>query len=328
MIRMYCLKTSVAVLLAALVSIDCNAQGRCIPGQSRCLIIEAEDLGMAASIDGASFKALDSGWLTATEVLVPAPWFPEVVRWERTHPRADVGLQFDLNSEWAKYRWRPISARTVSAGLIDPAGYLPNDAKYIADHAKPDEVAAEFSAQIDAANRAGLKVSHFDSHGGIVLYRPWLFNEYWKTARAACKPAVLSKEWVRERGKPSDNPSVYDIAGMQVDMADVPFDRILQLQPGVSKENWLKAYENMLTGLPSGVYLLQVHLGFDDEELQAITADHPNWGAEWRQNDYDVISSPEFQKFLKDQGFILIDWKDIMKIVTDRKAAEAAQKPQ
>jgi chitin disaccharide deacetylase len=67
--------------------------------------------------------------------------------------------------------------------------------------------------------------------------------------------------------------------------------------------------------LPPGVYLLSVHLGFNDEELQAMTWDHPDWGAQWRQNDYDVISSPAFHKFLKDHGFILVNWKDLQRAV-------------
>jgi hypothetical protein len=61
-----------------------------------------------------------------------------------------------------------------------------------------------------------------------------------------------------------------------------------------------------------------VHLGYNDEELQAMTWDHPNWGAQWRQNDLDVVSSPEFQKFLKDKGFILIGWKDLRKAIPEQ----------
>jgi len=65
------------------------------------------------------------------------------------------------------------------------------------------------------------------------------------------------------------------------------------------------------------VYLLSVHLGYNDEELHAMTWDHPNWGAQWRQNDLDVVSSPEFQMFLKDKGFILIGWKDLKRAMPE-----------
>jgi chitin disaccharide deacetylase len=85
--------------------------------------------------------------------------------------------------------------------------------------------------------------------------------------------------------------------------------------PLAGQPNLSAKYRAGQEALPPGVYLLSVHLGFNDEELQAMTWDHPDWGAQWRQNDYDVISSPAFHKFLKDHGFILVNWKDLQKAV-------------
>jgi hypothetical protein len=45
--------------------------------------------------------------------------------------------------------------------------------------------------------------------------------------------------------------------------------------------------------------------------MQGATFDHPDWGAEWRQSDFDLVRSPEFQKFLQDQGFVLVTWKEL-----------------
>lgn len=179
-----------------------------------------------------------------------SPKASQLVRWSRAHPNFDFAVQLDLNAEWASFRWPPVSAQPPGSGLRDPAGYLPNDARYIAQHARPEEVAAEFRAQIDAAKAAGLPVSHLDSHGGIELYTPWLFGDYWKAAQDAGLPAVLAKDWVRQRGRPTAKPNIYDVGGAEVNLADVPFDHILQMGPGVARENWLKAYEIMLTGLP------------------------------------------------------------------------------
>jgi predicted glycoside hydrolase/deacetylase ChbG (UPF0249 family) len=289
--------------------------------EAHYLLIEAQDLGMAHSIDKASFEALEKGWVTSAGVLDPAPWFPELVRWARAHSDADLSLQLDLNAEWATFRWRPAAPALPNSGLSDPAGYLPNNARYIAQHAKPEEVAAEFRAQVATARQADLVVTHVDSHGGIVFLTPWLFNEYWKTAKDAGLPAVLSKEYVAQRGKPTGKPGIYDVAGIEIDIANLPIDRIIEMQPGFEAKDWLSAYERTLAALPPGTYLLQVHLGFADDELKAMTEEHPNWGAQWRQNDYDVVSSAEFQKFLKDQGFQLVRWRDLA------KQAAATQQP-
>ena len=65
-----------------------------------------------------------------------------------------------------------------------------------------------------------------------------------------------------------------------------------------------------------------MHLAYNDDEMQGATYDHPDWGAEWRQNDFDLVRSPEFQKFLKDQGFILVAWKDLAKALLSQRASQ------
>jgi hypothetical protein len=95
--------------------------------------------------------------------------------------------------------------------------------------------------------------------------------------------------------------------------ATLLIDREIQMHPGVSTADWLNWYKKELTGLPPGVYQMTVHLGFDDDELRGATADHPDWGAAWRQADYNLVSSPEFQQFLRDQHFILVGWRDLAK---------------
>jgi hypothetical protein len=58
-----------------------------------------------------------------------------------------------------------------------------------------------------------------------------------------------------------------------------------------------------------------VHLGHDDSELQAVMVNHEPYGSAWRQRDYDVVSSPEFKKALKDNGVTLVTWKELQKLV-------------
>jgi hypothetical protein len=91
----------------------------------------------------------------------------------------------------------------------------------------------------------------------------------------------------------------------------IVLDRLLAMEPGVKPENWLKAYEDMLAPLPPGTYQLIVHLAYDDEEMRGATANHPDYGAAWRQSDFDVVRSPEFRKFLADHHFVLVSWHDL-----------------
>lgn len=285
---------------------------------ARLLVIQGEDLGMAHSIDKASFEALEKGWITTAGILVPGPWFPEVVRWARSHPKADLGIRLDLNSDWSSYRWRPVSAVQRSSGLTDSGGYLSNSQLYVAHHATPEEIESEERAQIDLAKKAGMSITHLDNHMRALTVTPALFQTYWKMGQEYGLPIVLPKELVQSRGVLGQKPDAFNFGGVEVGMRAVLIDRELEIMPGLAQKDWLSAYERTLDSLPPGVYLLSVHLGFKDEELQAMTWDHPNWGAQWRQNDYDVISSPEFHKFLKDKGFTLVNWKDLQKAVGDR----------
>jgi hypothetical protein len=179
-------------------------------------------------------------------------------------------------------------------------------------------VQAELQAQIEIAKRAGMPITHLDNHMRTMMVTPALFQAYWKMGQEYGLPIVLPNQQVKQRGTPTQKPGTLNFGGIDVDLASLPIDRELEIMPGLAKEDWLSSYERTLDALPPGVYLLSVHLGYNDDELQAMTWDHPNWGAEWRQNDMDVVSSPEFQKFLKDKGFILVGWKDLQKAMPAR----------
>src|ERR1700683_3691876 len=81
------------------------------PASARLLLIHADDLGMSHSVNRATFEALEKGWITSASILVPCPWFPEVVKWVKEHPDADVGIHQALNSEWTGLRWGSVSSK-------------------------------------------------------------------------------------------------------------------------------------------------------------------------------------------------------------------------
>jgi predicted glycoside hydrolase/deacetylase ChbG (UPF0249 family) len=282
------------------------------PG-TKFLVIEAEDLGMAHAVDRATFEALDKSWVTSASILVPAPWFPEVAKWANQHPHTDLGVQLDLTADWTSFAWRPVSAQGADSSLVDSTGYFPLAEPFVARHAKPEEAQTETRAQVEMALKAGIPVTHLDSHMRVMTLTPSFFRIYRALGEQFNLPILLPNQMIKNGGHSSESGGTYDFGGVEVDLRQVPVDRIFEMMPGIAKQDWLNAYEKSLTGLAPGIYLLSVHLGYNDDELQAMTWDHPNWGAQWRQNDFDVISNPEFQKFLKDQGFILVSWRDLQK---------------
>lgn len=272
------------------------------PANSRLLIIHADDFGMMHSVNSAIEEAFANHWITSASILVPCPWFPEVAQWAKTHPEADLGIHLALNADWTSYRWPPISPQSKVSSLLDADGYLPLTTEYVATHAKMSDVEVETHAQIDKAKAAGIHITHVDTHMGTIVSTDDLLKVYLGTAQAYRVPALLIH-----------SPTDHDISRFNLDPNTIVLDSLVQMMPGVSKSEWLAAYKKMLQPLPPGTYQLVVHLAHNDAEMQGATFDHPDWGAEWRQNDLNLIRSPEFQQFLKDQGFILITWKDLSK---------------
>jgi len=268
------------------------------PATARLLVIHADDLGMAHAVNRATFEALQRGWVTSASILVPCPWFPEVARFARAHPEADLGIHLALNSEWTTFRWGPLSPVDQVKSLLDPDGYFPLLETTVAERARPEEAERELRAQIERARAAGIRVTHLDSHMGALYGTAALLDVYRRLAREYRVPL----RWARSQRPPE---------GGSVPADEVLIDQVVAVDPGVDPNGWRAAYERRLAQLPPGVYEMIVHLGYSDEEMWGATADHPDWGAAWRRYDTDLVSSPEFHAFLRAQGFVLVSWKDL-----------------
>jgi chitin disaccharide deacetylase len=280
------------------------------PSSSRLLIIHADDFGMFHSGNRAIMEALEKHWVTSASVMVPCPWFPEVASWARAHPEADLGLHLTLNSDWTAYRWGPVSPQPKQSSLLDADGYLPLRTQNVAIGAKAVDLETEARAQIEKALALGIHLSHLDPHMDTMTSTPQMAKLYIELGENYRLPVRLERLSISVW-----NDLKVDIRmkhyGTQLPPDSLLLDAVLKVMPGVPTARWLAAYKEILTLLPPGVYELVVHLGYDDAELRGATSDHPYWGAEWRQNDFDVVRSAEFQQFLKDHGFILISWKDL-----------------
>ena len=270
------------------------------PATARLLVIHADDLGMAHSVNRAIFEAFENHWITSASVLVPCPWFPEVVTWAKAHPDADLGIHLALNSEWTTFRWRPISAAEKVPSLLDVDGYFPLEETAVAEHAKIPEVGLELTAQIERARAAGMRITHLDSHMSALMGTAALAEEYQRLGREQRLPILWHAEAAEKL--PAEAQQRADF---------ILNDDDLEIRPGVAAKDWLEVYKAMLAPLKPGVHHVVVHLAHDDEEMRGATADHLDWGAAWRQLDFDMVRSAEFREFLHEQGFVLVSWRDL-----------------
>ena len=273
------------------------------PASARLLVVHADDLGMAHSVNRATFEALEKGWITSSSILVPCPWFAEVASYAREHPDMDLGIHLALNSEWTGYRWGPVSPIDSVASLLDKDGYLPLEETAVVANARAEQVERELRAQIDRARAAGIRITHLDSHMATLFRSEALLNVYLRVGYAYNLPLLLERSGA--------DRSAWALGAQ----ADALVDRVISLDaPGAPAAEWPAAYEKLLAPLPPGVYELIVHLAYDDDEMRGATWDHPNWGAAWRQADFDLVRSARFRDFLRTQGFTLVKWKDLDRV--------------
>ncbi|MBW8770618.1 MAG: ChbG/HpnK family deacetylase, partial [Gemmatimonadetes bacterium] len=94
---------------------------------------------------------------------------------------------------------------------------------------------------------------------------------------------------------------------------DIVPSAVIMAEEAGSREQWMRFYLDAIRNLKPGLTEILVHLGYDDAELRAVTAGYDIFEAKWRQRDYDVMTSPEFQKALKDNDVVLVTWRDIQK---------------
>ena len=273
------------------------------PADSKLLIIHADDLAVAHSVDRAAFAALDQHAVSSASIMVPCPWLTEVAEYAKAHPDADLGLHLTLTSEWKTYRWGPVASRDQVPSLLAPDGYFFADTMSAATHATPEDVEREIRAQVDRALELGIHPTHLDSHMGVLFARPELFAVFVKVAHAYGLPFLAVR--------------VQDARAKMLSMLspqDIVLDSLAMREPKPD-EDWMAYYVRVVKALTPGVHEIIVHLGYDDAELQAITLDHPDYGAAWRQRDFNVVTSPEFKQVLTDNHVILIGWKDLKKLL-------------
>lgn len=296
-------------LVSLLVASTLPAQARTIaerlgyPANATLLILHADDLAVAHSVDVASFAALDSGAISSASVMVPTPWLTEVAAYAKAHPNADLGLHLTLTSEWETYRWGSVAAKDKVPSLLDRDGTFPRLTRTVTTRAAVPEVELELRAQIDRAIEVGIRPTHLDSHMGALFTTPELFATYVKVARDYRLPFLAL------RGNPRTAPQP------PLSTQDVLLDTLIAADESVPRDRWAKFYLDAIANLKPGLSQMLVHLGHDDVELQAVMVDHEPYGAAWRQRDYDVVRSAEFKKALKDNNVILVTWRELQTLL-------------
>ena len=266
------------------------------PPDARLLIINADDFGVYHAVNAAILRALRDGLVRSTTLMVPCPWALHAMRLLRDHVDIAFGVHLTVISEFADYRWGPLSPRDRVPSLLDDTGsFYANDrqARLLAD-ARLDELEIEFRAQIEAVLAVNLQPTHLDWHclrdGG----RPDIFASTARLAREyGLALRVFEPSRARElqrQGLPANDHGVMDSTRL----------------PTAGKT---ARFVQMLRDLPAGLSEWAVHPGLGTGEARAIDV----WWAK-RAADLRFLVAREAWETVAREGIILLDYRGLQAI--------------
>lgn len=276
------------------------------PKNAKLLIIHADDLGISHSENSASIAAMEKGCVSSASIMVPCPWFSEIAAYARSNSK-DLGLHLTLTSEWKYYKCGPVTQISKVPGLVNKNGFFYSSVDSVLQNATSAEVEEEIRNQVKRALLFGFQPTHLDAHMGTVLYRLDFLRAYIKTGHEFRIPVFIPRQL--------EAPLKIKLDTLISDK-DVIVDYILTASPEDLKNGMKKFYTTGIKNIKPGLTYLIIHTAYDDDEMKAITVDHPDWGAAWRQHDFDFFSSSECAMLLKENNIYVITWKEIRDKIT------------
>jgi chitin disaccharide deacetylase len=270
--------------------------------RARLLIVHADDLGLSKGVNDAFFAGLALGRINSGSAMVPCGDFDDVAAFARLHPDADIGLHLTLTSGPFARPWGPVAPPAQVPSLVDGQGHF--HVKWTSNiPIMPGEVEIELRAQIDKAYASGLNPTHLDSHQFLLQMKDArLFEVYLRLSRAYGLPVLVSRDWFR----------AFPYIEALLSGNDIVLDRIATIAGPMPPEQWPGFYRGKIKGLPPGISEILVHPGFDGPDLQTFFQGRREWGAAWRQRDFDFFSSDEFPSLLEEEDIQLITWREIV----------------
>ncbi|EPR71574.1 polysaccharide deacetylase family protein [Cyclobacterium qasimii] len=272
---------------------------------TKLLIIHADDAGLSHAENRATVQALEKGIVNSYSIMVPCPWYYEMAVFAKNNPQFDNGIHLTLTCEWETYRFGPVLPISEVPSLVDENGYFFKKRDKLRENATAEHVEKELTAQIEKALKFGLKPTHIDSHMYSVGASPEFFEIYKSLGKKYKLPIVINEQLFEMVGlDPKVSIEKDDFLIDCVHMGEFKY---------FEKGGLAKYYDGVLENLSSGLNLILIHPAFDDNEMKGVTINHPNFGSEWRQIDFDFFTNEETRLKLREKNIELITWDDIRK---------------
>jgi len=313
------------------------------PKGARVLILHVDDAGMSHDSNEGAEMAIGQGVATSTSIMMPCPWVSDFKKYLDKNPNTDAGLHLTLTSEWNNYRWGPLAGKQAVPGLVDKEGCFPAAVVGVYFSAKPEEIDKEIRAQLDRALSMGIKPTHLDSHMGTLFAKDSFLEKYLKLGiekqipvmfpggddiffRSEAKAAAIAD--LKKQGKYTEGMTIPDPTplvkaketgamlwknGLPVldDLHNSSYDWVMpDIDSRTDKEIqkfYTDHYIESIGRLSPGLTMVIMHCTNPSESFKNICNESKK-----RKGDLMAMMDPRLRKFLKDNGYILTTWREVM----------------
>ena len=248
----------------------------------RRLIINADDFGLSDGVCLGILEAMDQGAVTSTTGMACAPGsLARLERWaDRVAGRIGVHLQLTNG--------RPCLEAAETPSLVDESGNFPLSWRGL-KRCDPDEVGAEWRAQIERIKALGIEPTHLDSHHNVHL-KPEIFPVYCDLAKEAGLPARAGGMRLIPELLKINKVDCANYAEIELSSGPITLERLLDLLE--------RAFERCGG---AGVVELMCHPGRVDDELRAQSHYLEN-----REAELAILCRPDLSERIAALGIELV----------------------
>lgn len=242
------------------------------------LIVQADDYGATPAVIEGVLRCFEAGVVTQTSVIRPSPHADQALR-SALAAGLPMGAHLTLMSEWPGARW---SSLTDAPSLRTADGGLPEDLRQLTAQADPDEVRTELRAQVESITRAGVSLTHIESH--VQVYDAVLLAELSAETNLPCRDEIPPP------GIPMPVDSLWHLSSQE------PEDKLAALLAHVAT-------------LGSGLHLVVAHPADDLPDLLELcprSSRRWKWARDIRVSDSAALLDPRFLEMCASRSIELV----------------------
>lgn len=245
---------------------------------TRKLIVSGDDLGIHEAINRGVLEAHEEGIVTSASIVPCGRAFDHACRLVEKRKKLGIGVHLTLVEE------RPLLGPDVLKTLA-PKGRLPKSYQQlffglVKGRIHTEEIELELDAQIQRVLKAGLTVTHFDSHQHTHFFPQIRKTLFRLTEHYGIRGVRAARRVVPSRTKFSVflAPLAKGVQRAARSRGIATPDTMWLLSP--SGQTTARDLIAGIPKLPDGVTELVVHPGVDQRVLER---EYPTWGFKWQQ---------------------------------------------